>query len=55
MTTVEREISPNTHYKIIVGIFESTEKAHKAKESYIKYCENYDKWAEKAYRTAVLN
>ena len=55
MIIVEREISEYTHHKIIVGIFENTEKANKAKKLYIEYCKDNDKWSEQAYRTVSLN
>ncbi|WP_271407340.1 hypothetical protein [Tenacibaculum soleae] len=55
MIIVEREISEYTHHKIILGIFENTLKADKAKKSYIEYCKDNDKWSEQAYRTVDLN
>ena len=55
MIIIEREISEYTHHKIIIGIFENIEKAHIAKEEYIEFCKEKDKWAEQAYRTVDLD
>lgn len=55
MIIVEREISEYTHHKIILGIFENTQKADNAKKAYIEYCKDNDKWSEQAYRTVDLN
>lgn len=55
MIIIEREISEYTHHKIILGIFENTEKAEKAKKEYIRYCKKNDQWSEQAYRIVDLN
>lgn len=55
MIIIEREISEYTHHKIILGIFEDTEKAEKAKKAYIKYCKENDKWSKQAYKNVDLN
>ncbi len=55
MIIIEREISEYTHHNIILGIFENIEIANKAKEAYIAYCKDNDKWGEQAYKEVNLN
>ena len=55
MIIIEREISGYTYHKIILGVFENTQKANEAKKSYIEYCKDNDQWSEQAYRTVDLN
>jgi len=50
-----RKISEYTHHDIILGIFNTKEKADLAKSFYIKRCNYYDKWREQAYREVNLD